>query len=162
MTFEQIIERLDLSVHPEGGFFKETYRADMQISVGSNSRNVSTGIYYLLDKENISHLHRIKSDEMWHFYSGSPLRLILFNDQKTEYKEIILSNSLEVKTYLQYVIPAGVWMAAEVTDKTSYSLVGCTVSPGFDFTDFEMANINVLDGINKGIQSKLEKYIFKI
>ncbi len=162
MTVEQIIERLDLSVHPEGGFFKETYRADMQISVGSNSRNVSTGIYYLLDKENISHLHRIKSDEMWHFYSGSPLRLILFNDQKTEYKEIILSNSLEVKTYLQYVIPAGVWMAAEVTDKTSYSLVGCTVSPGFDFTDFEMANINVLDGINKGIQSKLEKYIFKI
>ncbi len=162
MTVEKIINRLELSAHPEGGYFKETYRAEMEIEVGSNSRNVCTGICYLLDKENISHLHRIKSDEMWHFYSGSPLRLVLLDDQKSEYKEIILSNSLEANTYLQYVIPAGVWMAAEVIDKTSYSLVGCTVSPGFDFHDFEMANIDILDGIDKRIQSKLEKYIFKI
>ncbi len=159
MEIENIIKQLNLSEHPEGGYFKETYRSKEEFIVSAGIRNASTGIYYLLNGNNISHLHRIKSDEMWHFYLGSPLRLIVFNDITLEYQEITLSNSLEENSFLQFVVPAGVWMAAEVIDKSSFSLVGCTVSPGFDFTDFQMADKNLLENLESEMKSKLERYI---
>ncbi len=162
MYLENIIDKLNLRPHPEGGYFTETYRSKCIIDTSGGERNIATGIHYLLNGNEKSHLHRIKSDEMWHFYLGSPLRLVMLDTNNNKYEEIILSNTFEDNSYLQFIVPAGMWMAAEVIDKSSYSLVGCTVSPGFDFHDFEMANIDVLDGIDKGIQFKLEKYIFKI
>lgn len=158
---KSIISQLELEKHPEGGYFKETYRSGEITDTAQGKRNISTAIYYLLDSESISHLHRIKSDEMWHFYIGSPLRLVILNEKTGAFREIILSNDLENNSTLQFVVPAGVWMAAEVIDKSSFSLVGCTVSPGFDFRDFEMADDKVLDSVSEELKDKLVGFICK-
>jgi uncharacterized protein len=137
-----IIEKLKMISHPEGGFFKEIYRSKQVISNSSlpikhsGDRNFSTSIYYLLVGEQISHFHRLKSDEIWHFYKGSPIILHCISEGK--YFQIKIGNNFEKDEVPQYVIYAGVWFAAEVEDKTSYSLVGCTVAPGFDYSDFEL------------------------
>ncbi|MCP4346178.1 MAG: cupin domain-containing protein [Desulfobacterales bacterium] len=137
------ITRLDLTEHPEGGYFKETYRSDE--SVGKDAlperfngdRSFSTAIYFLLKGDQVSHLHRIKSDELWHFYSGSPLTVHII-DQNGEYSQIKLGCDFDKGEVCQAVVKAGVWFGASVDTPDSYSLVGCTVSPGFDFNDFEM------------------------
>ncbi len=159
MYLENIIDKLDLLPHPEGGYFKETYRSKCTIDTIAGERNIATGIHYLLNGNEKSHLHRIKSDEMWHFYLGSPLRLVLFDEKNKGYREIILSNTIESNTHLQFVVQAGIWMAAEVMDKSSFSLVGCTVSPGFDFTDFEMAKADLLAHLPKEIKEHLTPFI---
>ncbi|NRA93136.1 MAG: cupin domain-containing protein [Psychroserpens sp.] len=140
-----IIKSLDLQPHPEGGYFKETYRSDGRINVDSlgpsysGSRNYSTCIYFLLTSENFSAFHRIKQDEIWHFYKGSPIVLHTISSEGIYHKQLIGSN-FENDEVPQYVVKGGDWFAAEVLDADSYSLVGCTVAPGFSFEDFEMAD----------------------
>ncbi len=146
------IQRLNLIPHPEGGFYRETYRADLRLA-GSvlgpgfhGSRAVSTAIYYLLEAGQVSKFHRIRSDELWHFYDGVPLVLHGL-DERHGYFNFRLGR--HEGTLPQAVIPAGVWFAAELAPgcaSDDFALVGCTVAPGFDFQDFEMADPRCLAG----------------
>ena len=137
MSASEVISALNLSPHPEGGYFKETYRSAGVIS--DLQRNYSTAIYFLLTKGDKSHLHRIKQDEVWHFYLGGPLRLCMISPEG-EYEEVILGQNILNGEYLQYIVPAGWWFGATPAENVEWSLVSCTVSPGFDFADFEMAD----------------------
>ena len=143
------IERLNLLEHPEGGYFQETYRAEDQLTVEGlparypGSRAASTGIYFLLKGNQGSHLHRIRSDEMWHFYAGSALTIHIITPDG-DYQQLKLGPDFEAGQSFQRVVPAGCWFGASVDEPTSYALVGCTVAPGFDFEDFELADRKVL------------------
>ena len=143
-SIEQLIEKLELQPHPEGGYFKETYRSEGQIhedSLGpeyAGTRNYSTGIYFLLTSESFSALHRIKQDEIWHFYDGSPIRLHVISPSG-HYAQHLIGRDLSKGEVPQFAVPGGSWFAAEVKEDDAFSLVGCTVSPGFDFLDFELA-----------------------
>ncbi|MCB0278509.1 MAG: cupin domain-containing protein [Calditrichaeota bacterium] len=142
---EQLVEQLKLIPHPEGGYYRETYRSEGQIKPDSldqsmsGERNYSTAIYFLLTSENFSAFHRIKSDEVWHFYDGSAIQLHEISPQG-EYRSILIGPDLKKNHQYQYVVPANHWFAAVVSEATSYALVGCTVSPGFDFADFELVD----------------------
>ena len=123
MDPQKLVEHFSMSPHPEGGFFAETYRSQGAIPADAlpgfgGTRNFSTGILFLLRRGEYSHLHRLKQDEMWHFYLGAPLRLAI-------------------------VRPDG-WFGATPAEGSDFALVGCTVAPGFDFADFEMADPDVL------------------
>ncbi|MGD0586800.1 MAG: cupin domain-containing protein [Oryzomonas sp.] len=137
------IERLHLTRHPEGGWFRETYRAAEAIPEAGlptrfqGERAFSTAIQFLLERDDCSALHRLKSDEMWHFYDGSPLTVHLIT-QNGEYRPILLGRDPEQGEQLQAVAPAGCWFGADLADSGDFALMGCTVAPGFDFTDFEM------------------------
>ncbi len=141
---KQLVEKLDLQEHVEGGFYKETYRSEGIIKKGStpvgfeSDRNYSTGIYFLLTSDNFSAFHRIKQDEMWHFYEGSPLTIHMI-DEGGNYSFHRLGLDLENHEEPQFTVPKNVWFASEVEDPNTYCLTGCTVSPGFDFADFELA-----------------------
>ncbi|CAA6803251.1 MAG: FIG018171: hypothetical protein of Cupin superfamily [uncultured Thiotrichaceae bacterium] len=152
MKAKDWIQQLELLPHPEGGFFKEVYRATEAIPQKAlperftGERNFSTSIYFLLTADTFSAFHRIKQDELWHFYDGTPLTLHRMTTEG-EYLSHQLGRNPFNNESLQLVVPAGDWFAASVTDQTKsgdFSLVGCTVSPGFDFADFEMPNCQSL------------------
>jgi predicted cupin superfamily sugar epimerase len=144
MTAEQYVTQLDLQPHPEGGFFKEVYRSEGTLDAAclpppfDGKRHYCTSIYYLLQKGDFSAFHRIKSDELWHFYAGGPLLLHLLDDTNG-YQCRLLGSTLTDGTQFLVLMPAGVWFASEPAEGTDFTLAGCTVSPGFDFRDFEMA-----------------------
>lgn len=138
---KQIIKDLDLKAHPEGGYFRETYRSKGEIMIPDKGfegiRNYATCIYFLLSSETFSAFHRIKQDEIWHFYDGSPLNLHLITESGN-YSKYIIGNKIEDGQQPQFVVPAQTWFAANVINQNDFSLVGCTVAPGFDFKDFEL------------------------
>ncbi len=139
MTAEYWIEQLQLLPHPEGGYYKETYRSSEEIifSGFEGKRNISTAIYFLLEDKSKSHFHRIKSDELWFFHEGVALEIICLSD--IGLKTILLGKNCEKGEQLQAVIPAGVWFGARIKEGKDYALVSCNVAPGFDFNDFELA-----------------------
>lgn len=144
MTAPQLVRQLRLAPHPEGGFYKEIYRsagtiarAALPSSFGGD-RNFSTSIYYLLQQGDYSAFHRIRSDEGWHFYAGGTL-LIHCLSEAAGYTCLRLGSNLAGGDSFQHTVPAGVWFASEPAPGTDFALAGCTVSPGFDFRDFEMA-----------------------
>ena len=137
------IDGLQLRRHPEGGWFRETYRSDEVLSQVAlphrfgGERAFSTAIYFLLEREDFSALHRIKQDEIFHFYDGSALTLHVI-DPTGHYATVKLGRDLAAGELPQAVMAAGSFFGATVNDPRSYSLVGCTVAPGFDFADFSM------------------------
>jgi predicted cupin superfamily sugar epimerase len=139
------IEKLGLNQHVEGGSFVETYRSNIQItkqhlpSIFTGDCNISTAIYFLLEHGQYSAFHKIASDEMWHFYAGSTLTIYEL-DQTGKLITHKLGNDLEAGESFQCVIKAGNWFGSRCEVKNAFSLAGCTVSPGFDFNDFELAN----------------------
>ena len=143
----ELIQKLKLETHPEGGYFKELYRSVETINKDalperySGDRCFSTSIYYLLRGNQKSTLHRLKSDEIWHFYLGSQLRLYMI-DSSGIFESVVLGQNIFDGETPQFVIPKGIWFGAHPmsTDGNDFSLVGCTVAPGFDFKDFEMGN----------------------
>jgi predicted cupin superfamily sugar epimerase len=143
------IKKLQLKEHPEGGYFRETYRSDDMLEAHQlperyqEAHSFSTGIYYLLKGKQFSAFHRLKSDEVWHFYTGSSLAIHIISE-KGEYAQIELGDNFEKGEVFQKVIPAGNWFGATVDDDSSYTLVGCTIAPGFDFSDFELGARNKL------------------
>jgi hypothetical protein len=138
VTTKEIIQQLQLLPHPEGGYFKETYRSpETLVASGGKTRNVSTAIYYLLENDNKSHFHRIQSDEIWHFHQKDPLEIFIIEQGELIVKT--LGNNIAQGEVPQVIVPAGRWFAARVKNASGYSLVSCTVAPGFDFTDFELA-----------------------
>lgn len=135
--------------HPEGGYFKETYRSfgfmekNTLPTEYSGKRNYSTCIFFLLTSDTYSAFHKINQDEIWHFYAGSPLKLYIISD-KGEYSEHFIGNDFSAGQIPQFVVPGGHWFAAKTTEPDNYSFVGCTVSPGFDFADFVLPKRNEL------------------
>ena len=135
------INHLQLNPHPEGGFYKETYRSEHETGFDGfdGRRNLSTGIYFMLTQGNFSAFHRIKSDEMWHFYDGSSILIHVINDLGS-LEVIKLGTNVENGEQPQAVVKAGCWFASCLEPDGKFALAGCTVAPGFDFQDFEMAN----------------------
>jgi predicted cupin superfamily sugar epimerase len=150
MSFiKKLIQQYNLQPHPEGGWYKQTYKSTEKIDADAlpkrfgASRSFSTAIYFLLEQGNFSAFHRIKSDECWHFYAGDPL-LIYIIQQNGELEIISLGNDHEKGQKFQYVVPANCWFASRPAAGSVYCFVGCTVSPGFEFEDFELADAGTL------------------
>ena len=154
------IEKLELEKHPEGGWFKEIYRSSDIISRRAlpndfnGDRNCSTSIYYLLENEDFSSFHRIHSDEIWHYYMGSS-SIEIISIQQGELKRQLLGNDPDSNQNLQIVVPKNTWFAAQLVLRKGYALVGCTVSPGFHFNDFELADEKLPDELQAKIVSQI-------
>lgn len=137
------IDKLKLIAHPEGGYYRETYRSELSIAREglppqfTGARLVSTAIYFLLEGENFSAFHRLRSDELWHFYAGSSITVHVIEPDGS-YSEIRVGSNPEDGEVLQAAVKAGRWFASRVRDPRSFALAGCTVAPGFDFADFEL------------------------
>lgn len=152
-SIDEIVRALELGPHPEGGFYRETYRAPLVLDAAALSpsfpgaRAASTAIYFLVPASGFSALHRIASDEVWHFHLGAPLTVVSILPDGTR-RDHKLGVDVARGERPQAVVPAGAWFGARVApeDRSSglYSLVGCTVSPGFDFADFELATREAL------------------
>ncbi len=137
------IERLGLIEHPEGGYFRETFKSSDVMNMDAlpdrytGDRTASTAIFFLLKSGQVSLFHRLKSDEVWHFYTGSPLILHVLDPDKG-YQQKYLGSDLENGQSFQIIIESGKWFGGTVLHENSYTLVGCTVAPGFEFVDFEV------------------------
>ena len=131
MTADELIAKLALEPHPEGGWYRQTWEA------GDGPRASGTCIYFLLKAGERSHWHRVDAAEIWHFYAGAPLILRQAETERGPARADVLGSDLDVGQRPQIIVPAGVWQAAEATG--AWSLVGCTVSPGFQFEGFELA-----------------------
>ncbi|MFP3565737.1 cupin domain-containing protein [Paraburkholderia sp. SIMBA_030] len=144
---DELIQRFDLKPHPEGGFFSETYRSAGRVSRDDGStetRSASTAIYYLLCDGAHSAWHRIKSDEVWHFYAGEPLNVHVLDEAGHLVTHRLGNALMHSDAVFQAVVPAGLWFAAECADPATFALVGCTVAPGFEFSEFELADVDAL------------------
>lgn len=145
LTAEQIIQTLQLEQHPEGGYFRETYRSSEHFKPNYHSnafpsdRPYSTAIYYLLKKDQMSKFHRIRSDEIWHFHAGSPATIHIIHPDSL-YEARYLGPDIQNGQYFQHAVPAQSWFGVTIDESGSFMLASCTVSPGFDFKDFEMAD----------------------
>lgn len=141
---EYWVEKLALQPHPEGGYFKEVYRSSEEIPATAlpprfdGKRNFATSIYFMLTAGNFSAFHRIQSDETWHFYTGQSITVYIIH-AGGRLEKIALGNDPEKGQVFQHTVPAGSWFASALTAESGYGLVGCSVAPGFDFADFEMA-----------------------
>ena len=138
LTDQEVIEQLGLAPHPEGGFFRETFRAPANVTApfGPVSRAASTAIYFLLRAGEFSAFHRVLSDEVWHHYLGGTLELHTI-DRKGQHQRVELGPQLQHGERPQWVVHAGTLQAARVIGE-GFALCGCTVAPGFDFADFSM------------------------
>lgn len=146
---ERLAATLGLLPHPEGGHYRETYRATETTDAGAlperfgGARSHSTAIYFLLAAGERSKLHRIRSDEVWHLYDGGPL-LIISISPAGDLTRTMLGRNLAAGEVPQHVVAAGHWFGALPADGASHALCGCTVAPGFDFNDFELARRDAL------------------
>ncbi len=146
---QSLVTQLGLLPHPEGGYYKEVYRSEEVIPASAlaekyeGERNCCTSIYFMLTSTAFSAFHRIAQDEIWHFYQGAPIDLHLLSPEG-EHTLIKLGHNFLAGEVPQAVVPAGYWFGAEVAGENNFSLVGCTVSPGFDFRDFELAERETL------------------
>ncbi len=149
LTATELIKQFHLTAHPEGGYYKETYRSRETIPQNalpkrfSGERNFSTAIYFLLEKGNFSAFHKIQSDECWHFYAGGMLNIYVIH-LNGKLETIHLGNDINQGQSFQYIVPAGCWFASEPAQNSEFSFTGCTVAPGFEFTDFELAKADEL------------------
>lgn len=151
ITAQELIQKLNLTPLPsEGGYYRETYRCDMPkvaaAAYGNDSqstRNASTAILFLVIPESFSALHKVKSDEVFHFYGGDPSEMIQIHpDGRLE--RFVLGNRIHLGEIPQIVVPRGVWQALRLKPGGKWSLTGTTVAPGFEFEDFELGNRNQL------------------
>jgi len=144
-TADYWIRRLNLEEHPEGGYYKRVYTSELQLKQSSlpqtfgGDRPVCTSIYYLLRQNEFSAFHRIQSDELWHFYDGNGLKIYELTPDGN-LTDHLLGLEIEKGQSPFHVVKAGNWFAAELLPDSLYTLVGCTVSPGFDFSEFELAD----------------------
>jgi predicted cupin superfamily sugar epimerase len=144
---DELIRRFDLKPHPEGGFFNETYRSAQRVirdGGSTQNRSASTAIYYLLCDGAHSAWHRIRSDEVWHFYAGEPLNVHVLDASGTLVTHKLGNALTHPDAVFQAVVPAGLWFAAECADPATFALVGCTVAPGFEFSEFEIGDVDAL------------------
>ena len=158
-----IIEQFKLEPHPEGGFFKETYRSNGKIPSNAldpdieGERNYCTGIYFLISSSDFSAFHKINQDEMWHFYEGSPVKIHMLSPNG-DYSFAMVGNQYDKGQVPQFTVPAKYWFAAEVMESDSFSSVGCTVSPGFDFKDFVLPSRKILIDLFPQYEALISKF----
>ncbi len=139
----KLAEKLNLQPHPEGGYFREVYRSDEQISADAlpcryeGDRSICTSIYYLITSDAGSAMHRLKSDEVLHFYMGDPARVFMLLPDGTR-RDQLLGNDIYGGERPQIVVPRNIWFGIRVVEGGDYTLTGTTVAPGFDFEDFEL------------------------
>lgn len=138
----RLIAALGLAPHPEGGWYRETWRGAGTVDLGRGPRAVGTSIYYLLADGSISRLHRLAADEMWHHHCGDPVTVHLFDDDG--HRAVRLGDASAPAPAWQVVVPAGTAFGAEIEIPGGWCLVGCTVAPGFDFADFTWADADEL------------------
>lgn len=144
------IDELELSAHPEGGFYKEIYRAPDKVILpteaeeGKQSRAAATLIYFLMLKNNFSAFHRIKSDEIWNYIEGGSVTIHMIDPASKEYRQEKLGSLSMGGCSPIVIVPSHCWFAAEVAENQDYSLVNCFVAPGFEFSDFELAHQETL------------------
>jgi predicted cupin superfamily sugar epimerase len=140
-TAQDWVRHLGLAAHPEGGYYREVYRSPLPAAAPwtAEPRSVATAIYFLLEAGQFSAFHRIRSDEIWHFYAGDTLVIegIHPDGRRQSWR---LGTDIASGALPQCIVPAGVWFGATLAGEGAYALVGCTVSPGFDFADFELAD----------------------
>lgn len=151
----RLVKKLELEKHPEGGYFRQTYRSDTTVNVKGYGcpRNISTAIYYMLVGGQFSTFHRIRSDEIWHHYAGGSITLYAIDDEGKLSKIKIGRDGTP-----QAVIRAGTWFAASLDSKRSYCLLGCTVSPGFDYRDWELGKTSDLARMYPQHRKLIERY----
>lgn len=155
MNARDLIRALQLQPHPEGGYYRETYRCIDTLTTGDGKkRNTSTAIFFLLEGRDRSAFHRISSDELWFFHQGQSIQIDILNGERT----ILLGNDIENGETPQAMIPANTWFAARIKDGSGYALVSCTVAPGFDFADFELSNKEELIQQFPGSKALIEEY----
>ena len=156
------IDSFKLLPHPEGGFYRETYRAELKLPHAAlpqrfgGDRSACTAIYFLLEGDQFSAFHRIAADEMWHFYAGAALAVHEI-DEAGEHIETRLGPDPERGDTFQYVVPAGRWFASCLAEGKGFALVGYTVAPGFDFAEFEIAERAALAGQYPRCASVIER-----
>ncbi|MES2656804.1 MAG: cupin domain-containing protein [Bacteroidota bacterium] len=165
MNAKYYIDKLGLTKHVEGGAFKETYRADLIIENNAltpnfkGDKHASTGIYFLLEYGQFSSFHRIASDEMWHFYDGDTLTIYEIESNGTLITHKLGRNLAAGETF-QCVIKAGNWFGSRCEITEGFSLVGCTVAPGFDFADFELANKSILQNQHPHLANLIDEMTY--
>lgn len=148
-TAQDLIQQLELKPHPEGGFYNEIYRSPEMLNAAGlpnryrGDRCFGTSIYFLLRSQDISRFHRLQSDEIWHFYAGSSVTMHLLDTEHNHHTKS-LGRDIESGEQLQFCVPKQTWFGATVETENSYALVGCTMAPGFDFGDFELAERKTL------------------
>lgn len=155
MNAAQLARKLGLEQHPEGGYFKQTYRSDRIIDIEGydGPRNIATAIYYMLVGNDFSAFHRITSDEIWHYYSGGTVTLYAIG-KDGELSKIKIGKGRS----FQVIIKANTWFAAALDSKNSYCLLGCTVSPGFDYRDWELGERDNLVRMYPQHRKVIERY----
>ena len=136
------IQQLNLQRHPEGGYFAEVYKSDENVQPGRGERPAGTSIYFLLEHPDFSAFHRLQSDEIWHFYAGVPLTLWVM-DAAGSLTTLRLGSNPALNQEFQAIVPKNTWFAAQ-PDAVGFSLVGCTMAPGFEYADFELARAQEL------------------
>jgi len=137
LNAETFIQKLQLEPHPEGGFYRQTFQSDEWMSRQQGERRFYTSIYFLLRSQDVSHFHRLQSDELWYFHAGSPLTVHMIHPDGT-YEARKLGLNVELGEQPQILVPKDTIFGSTVDEEDTFSLVGCMVSPGFDFKDFEL------------------------
>lgn len=145
-TKQDLVDKYAMQPHPEGGFYVETFRSTSTVQTELGPRSSSTAIYFLMCHGSISRLHRITSDEVWHFYLGKPITVVELVDATGGFKTTTLGPNINSGEVVQYVVKRNTWFGSypnlDENDsiEDQFSFVGCTVSPGFEFSDFELAS----------------------
>ncbi|MBS1805905.1 MAG: cupin domain-containing protein [Acidobacteria bacterium] len=144
MTAEQIKKLLGLDPHPiEGGYFRQTWAASGTLDLPRGTRAQGTAIYYLLEQGEFSEMHMLESDEVFHFYLGDPVEMLqLFQDGRSAV--VVLGQDLQADQQVQVLVPAGVWQGTRLIGDGKMALLGCTVTPGFDYADYHKASYEEL------------------
>jgi uncharacterized protein len=158
MELKKLLDRLQMKPHPEGGYYAETFRHPEIIALADGRRrNLSTTIYFLLTGNDKSHFHRLGSDETWFFHAGETIELLTL--ENSDSKSFFIGNDILASEVPQLLIPANTWFAAHLPSKKGYALVSCTVCPGFDFNDFELASGEQLKKEGWVLDEKLREFI---
>jgi len=137
---QRLVEKYHMKPHPEGGFYAETYRAISTVTSSYGTRAAGTAILFLITPGSVSRLHRLASDETWHFYLGGPMTVVELSDAGVLKKTVLGSDVLGGEQRVQYTVKAGTWFGSYPNKGSPFSFVGCTVAPGFEFDDFELAS----------------------
>lgn len=157
-----LVQALNLEPHPEGGFFRRSYESNTICQPDQGERLTGSAIYYLLDKQDFSSWHRIQSDELWHHYMGSAFRIRIINPQTQCIEQKVVGSPFDNPgSEFQQLVPKNHWFSAELVDKTTFGLAGCSLSPAFHFDDFELADESLLSefpALADEIRSFLKSY----
>lgn len=163
ISAEDLIKQFDMIKHPEGGYFRESYRSSQSIpqqalpSRYKGDRAYSTSIYFLLPPGAVSRMHRLCSDEIWHFYLGQPLELLQISPEG-RMEKVLLGKDIASGEKLQHAVPAGYWFGARPLEDSGFSFVGCTVAPGFEYADFELADATALAHAFPSLSEEIRRY----